>query len=176
MTNQTTAQVADCGYPELPEPFMELHRDLGAHVYDAWATQMRAYVDLDRSSRLNGGGAEINELRDQIKNLERIKNDLNTRLFKALETDATLKAALHEVDHVSGGMLSRSLYSDVLDIACVHIARVKELEAATQASPILPIDHVQWPKLPGYTDKIDAAAPQLPAPEGVSDEQPRIAT
>lgn len=28
----------------LPEPFMELHRDLAPHVYEAWANQMRAYA------------------------------------------------------------------------------------------------------------------------------------
>lgn len=80
---------------------------------------------------------EVASLRDQIKNLERIKNDLSTRLFKALETEPTLTAALREVDHTPGGSLSRALYSDVLDIACVHIARVKELEAAAP-SPAAP--------------------------------------
>ncbi len=80
--------------------------------------------------KLSAHEAEVGRLRDQIKNLERIKNDLQTRLFKALETEPTLTAALREVDHTPGGSLSRSLYSDVLDIACVHIAKVKELEAA----------------------------------------------
>lgn len=76
---------------------------------------------------------EVASLRDQITNLERIKNDLRTRLFKALETEPTLAAALREVDHTPSGSLSRGLYSDVLDIACAHVARVKELEAGDQA-------------------------------------------
>ena len=28
----------------LPEPFMELHREISPHVYAAWADQMRAYA------------------------------------------------------------------------------------------------------------------------------------
>ena len=30
--------------PPLPEPFMELHREISPHVYAAWAEQMRAYA------------------------------------------------------------------------------------------------------------------------------------
>ena len=30
--------------PALPEPFMELFRELFPHVYAAWADQMRAYA------------------------------------------------------------------------------------------------------------------------------------
>ncbi len=30
--------------PPLPEPFMELHREIAPHVYAAWAEQMRAYA------------------------------------------------------------------------------------------------------------------------------------
>jgi hypothetical protein len=30
--------------PPLPEPFMELHRDVVPVVYDGWAEQMRAYA------------------------------------------------------------------------------------------------------------------------------------
>lgn len=75
-----------------------------------------------------GWRGERAKLRMQITNLERIKNDLEDRLFGALKTDRILAAALEEVDHAPS--LSRGLYSDVLDIACVHIARVKELEAA----------------------------------------------
>jgi hypothetical protein len=30
--------------PPLPEPFMELHREISPHVYAAWAEQMRTYA------------------------------------------------------------------------------------------------------------------------------------
>ena len=30
--------------PPLPEPFMELHREIAPHVYAAWAGQMRTYA------------------------------------------------------------------------------------------------------------------------------------
>lgn len=30
--------------PEVPEPFMDLHRDLTPVMYDAWSAQLRAYA------------------------------------------------------------------------------------------------------------------------------------
>ena len=30
--------------PEVPEPFMDLHRDLTPVIYDAWAAQLREYA------------------------------------------------------------------------------------------------------------------------------------
>lgn len=69
------------------------------------------------------------QLRKQITDLERIKHDLEGRMFDALKTDKWLAAGLHEVDHAMDP--SRAVFSRVLDVACVAVARVKELEAAS---------------------------------------------
>lgn len=49
----------DIELPPLPAPFMELHRDLGATVYDAWATQMQSYaraaVEAAQAQRVTDG-------------------------------------------------------------------------------------------------------------------------
>lgn len=46
----------DIELPPLPAPFMELHRDLGTTVYDAWVAQMQAFaraaVEADRAQRV----------------------------------------------------------------------------------------------------------------------------
>jgi hypothetical protein len=51
---------------------------------------------------------------------------LEERLFGALQTDQVLKLAVREVDHASP--MSRSVVSDVIDLACVQKARIGALE------------------------------------------------
>jgi hypothetical protein len=106
-----------------------------AIVFDDVA-QLLAFVELVRP--MVGEGAKLSrgevrklpvedQLRHQIANLERINANLNDRLFGALKTDPILAEGLHEVDHAMD--LSRGVFHRVLDVACVAVARVKELEA-----------------------------------------------
>ena len=64
-------------------------------------------------------------LRKQITDLERIKHDLEGRLFDALNADRWLREGLAEVDHAH--TISRGVYSKVLDVAAVHVAHTKLL-------------------------------------------------
>jgi hypothetical protein len=111
----------------------------------------------------------------QIKNLERIKQDLNNRLFGALKTDRTLALGLHEVDHAID--LNRGTYSAVLDVACVHVARVKELEAHLAAPVAAPAPCVTeqdctqepWCRIKGSCQKVAAPAAEAQTQEPMSD-------
>lgn len=67
---------------------------------------------------------EISALLDHIDALEE-------RLFGALQTDKVLKIAVREVDHASH--MSRSVVSDVIDLACVQKARIDALEGQVEA-------------------------------------------
>lgn len=74
--------------------------------------------------------AERASLRKQITDLERIKHDLEGRLFDALKTDRWLREGLREVDHAP--TISRGVYSKVLDVAAVHVAHTKLLVEALE--------------------------------------------
>ena len=60
--------------PPLPEPFMELHREISPHVYAAWAEQMRAYAAAALAQEREACAKVCDELaeRDKLSNYYRI--------------------------------------------------------------------------------------------------------
>lgn len=88
--------------------------------------QQSAAAQIALLHGLKGDGErERASLRLQITNLERQKHDLEGRLFDALKSDRVLRQGLHEVDHAPD--ISRGVYSQVLDVAAVHVAHTKLL-------------------------------------------------
>jgi hypothetical protein len=60
--------------PPLPEPFMELHREISPHVYAAWAEQMRAYAAAALAQEREACAKVCDEMaeRDKLSNYYRI--------------------------------------------------------------------------------------------------------
>lgn len=56
--------------PPLPEPFMDLNRDIVPCVYAAWADQMHAYaraaIEADRQSRLDALARRLGDIRSDM--------------------------------------------------------------------------------------------------------------
>ena len=81
--------------PEVPEPFMDLHRDLTPVIYDAWAAQLREYAT--EAVRLNAIPEVLREQMEMLRDdFRRYSNGKKPVPFVVLR-DA-LVVALNEWD------------------------------------------------------------------------------